>query len=238
MKTIHNIKSILFFFLLGAFLHDTSPAQVITTYPYGLIPLDTNAYKLRNDSTGKNTYLIPVCGIRDNIRCDLKYATKDNFTGIELYSIGVAYLAKEVAQALSEAAEELEKAGYGLVIWDAYRPYSVTIRFWELIGNEDYVAHPSKGSRHNRGCAVDVALYDIKSKQVVDLPTTFDHFGPEAAANALCSSELKCNNRDVLISTMQRHGFNVLASEWWHFDFTGWEDFPVMDVPLEWLVHQ
>jgi D-alanyl-D-alanine dipeptidase len=164
---------------------------------------------------------------------DLRYATTNNFMHERLYPVAKAYLRAPVAAALADAERELAAEGLGLKVWDAYRPYSVTVKMWEPIKNPDYVADPKKGSRHNRGAAVDLTLIDLKTGKELAMPTGFDDFTPRARNdfNALPAEVLA--NRAKLRDVMTRHGFEPLPSEWWHYDFKGWERFELLDVPLE-----
>jgi D-alanyl-D-alanine dipeptidase len=128
---------------------------------------------------------------------------------------------------------ELNKSGIGLKIFDGYRPYSVTVKFYELASDKSFVANPKDGSRHNRGCAIDLTLINLKTGKELEMPTPYDSFAPEAAANFDKLSEQVLKNRALLINTMEKNGFKVLSNEWWHFDFNGWKNFELMDIPFE-----
>jgi len=167
------------------------------------------------------------------VALDLRYATTNNFMHERLYPVAKAYLRAPVAAALADAERELAAEGLGLKIWDAYRPYSVTVKMWEPIKNPDFVADPKKGSRHNRGAAVDLTLIDLKTGKELAMPTGYDSFTPRSRNdfNDLPAEVLA--NRAKLRDVMTRHGFEPLPSEWWHYDFKGWERFELLDVPLE-----
>jgi len=167
------------------------------------------------------------------VALDLRYATTNNFMHERLYPVAKAYLRAPVAAALADVERELAAEGLGLKIWDAYRPYSVTVKMWEPIKNPDFVADPKKGSRHNRGAAVDLTLIDLKTGKELAMPTGYDAFTPRARNdfNELPAEVLA--NRAKLRDVMTRHGFEPLPSEWWHYDFKGWERFELLDVPLE-----
>ncbi len=175
------------------------------------------------------TSLIP------SLQYDLKYASKRNFSGVRVYprSTRHTYLRQQPAQALADVAAELDSLGIHLKIWDAYRPYSVTQRFWELIGDERYVANPAKGSGHNRGVAVDLTLVDAKTGKELKMPTEFDDF---SAAAHHGNKELDPNrvaNRELLCSTMVRHGFIPLDTEWWHYYWPGAERYDILNIPFK-----
>jgi len=118
-------------------------------------------------------------------------------------------------------------------IYDAYRPYKATVKFYEFYRDTTYVASPYRGSRHNRGCAVDITLVDLKTGKELAMPTEFDSFKKEAWPSTPVKDSLVRKNRELLISVMQQHGFKVNASEWWHFDFTGWQQYEVTDIDFE-----
>ncbi len=164
------------------------------------------------------------------IRLDIRYATSDNFTGEQVYPYPAAWLRKPAALALAQVQQALDSIGLALVVYDAYRPYAATLKFYEVYPDTRFVADPAKGSRHNRGAAVDVGLVRKSDNTFLPMPTSYDYFGEEAfpTYNKL-PQELK-NNRDLLILTMQRYGFEVMSSEWWHFDFLGWQRFSLLDL--------
>ncbi len=143
------------------------------------------------------------------------------------------YLRAPAARALADVQHELAASGLGVKVFDGYRPYRVTRQLWEPLKNPDYVADPAKGSRHNRGAAVDLTIVDLRTGEEIPMPTGYDEMTPRAAQayNELPADVLA--NRAKLRDVMTRHGFDPLPSEWWHFDFRGWERFELMDVPLE-----
>ena len=187
----------------------------------------------------KNLYpeqtLLEIVKEIPSIKLDIKYATKDNFTGFSVYNQARAFARKPVVEALQKIQKELNPQGLGLKIFDAYRPYAVTVKFWNItpLDKKDYVANPEKGSRHNRGCAIDLTIINMKTGEELQMPTPFDSFFKEAAADYDDIPLKAKKNRDFLIAIMQRNGFNVIKNEWWHFDFKGWENYPLMDIPFK-----
>ena len=175
--------------------------------------------------------LVEVAAQDGRIRVLAVYATPDNFVGEALYPEPRIFLRRSAMERLSRVQSALESRGMGLMVFDGYRPWSVTRRMWEVIGDPDYVADPSKGSRHNRGMAVDVTLVDGRGNRL-PMPTDFDAFVPEARADAEVLEPMRTNRR-VLIEAMAAQGFRVLSSEWWHFDCDGWEGRALLDVPIE-----
>lgn len=164
---------------------------------------------------------------------DVRYATSDNFMRTQLYPVARTYLRAPAATALSAARKELAAQGIGIKVFDGYRPYRVTKAMWEPIRNPDYVADPAKGSRHNRGAAVDLTLIDLKTGAELAMPTGYDDFTPRAHHDFTDLSPEVLRNRALLRDVMVRHGFEPLPSEWWHYDFKGWDRFELMDVGLE-----
>jgi D-alanyl-D-alanine dipeptidase len=138
-----------------------------------------------------------------------------------------------VAEALKKAQAEFKKNGAGIKIYDGYRPYKATVKFYEVYHDTTYVASPYRGSRHNRGCALDMTLIDLKTGQELKMPTEFDSFKKEAWPTTPVKDPEAKKNRDLIIRVMEQHGFKVNASEWWHFDFVGWQKYEVMDIDFE-----
>ncbi|HVE73093.1 MAG TPA: M15 family metallopeptidase [Thermoanaerobaculia bacterium] len=169
------------------------------------------------------------------IPLDIRYATPDNFMKQILYPVAKAYLRAPAARALAEVDRELAQRGLGIKVFDAYRPYRVTVAMWEPIMNPDYVADPAKGSRHNRGAAVDLTLIDRTTGAELPMPTPYDDFTSRAAHEFTDLPADVVANRALLREVMERHGFEALPSEWWHYDFKGWREYELMDIPLEHL---
>lgn len=165
------------------------------------------------------------------VRLDIRYATADNFTKAVVYPAARCLLRPEAAAALKLVQEDLAPAGMGLKVWDCYRPLSVQKRFWELVPDPRYVADPKKGSRHNRGAAVDLTLVDAAGREL-EMPTGYDDFSEAAHRASTAGSPAARANAKRLEEAMLRRGFKGLSTEWWHFDFAGWEAFPLLDVPL------
>jgi D-alanyl-D-alanine dipeptidase len=197
-----------------------------------LIINDMHAYQ-SSVKSDKNKELVEIKKWIPNIKLDIRYATKNNFAKIAVYKQAKAFARLPVVEALRNVQNELNKSGIGLKIFDGYRPYSVTVKFYELASDKSFVANPKDGSRHNRGCAIDLTLINLKTGKELEMPTPYDSFAPEAAANFDKLSEQVLKNRALLINTMEKNGFKVLNNEWWHFDFNGWKNFELMDIPFE-----
>jgi len=201
-------------------------------YKYGLKPAHYDSYIQSLQAKPENE-LIDLEKFIPNIVLDIRYATINNFTKEIIYNLAKAYARKPVAEALKKAQTEFNKLGLGIKIFDAYRPYSATIKFYEVYRDTTYVASPYKGSRHNRGCAIDMTLVDLDTGKDLTMPTEYDSFKKEAWPSTPVKDPNIKKNRDLIISIMQKHGFKVNSSEWWHFDFIGWQKFEVMDISFE-----
>lgn len=176
--------------------------------------------------------LVDIHKLDPNIIIDLKYATRDNFTGQVVYPVNKCYLREEVATKLLKVQKKLNKIGLGLKIWDAYRPLSVQYKFWELVPDPRYVADPKTGSNHNRGAAVDVTLVDSKGKELL-MPTEFDDFTEKASGDYMNLPKEAIKNRDLLKKYMTEEGFEPMATEWWHFNDKNIKNYPILDIPLD-----
>lgn len=179
--------------------------------------------------------LLELIKLDPAIRLDMRYSTANNFTGQILYDEARAFLAAPAAQAVARASKMAQADGFGLTIYDAYRPWRITKKLWDAtpVGpKKNYVANPKRGSKHNRGCAVDLTLHDLQTGQLVEMPTEFDDFSEKAHRDYMGASAVAIANRARLARYLEAEGFVGLSNEWWHFDFTGWEQFPVMDIPF------
>jgi D-alanyl-D-alanine dipeptidase len=166
------------------------------------------------------------------IRLDIRYASANNFAGFAMYERAEAYCRPVVATALARAQAELERWGYGLIIFDAYRPWSVTKFFWDIVppASRAFVADPAVGSRHNRGCAIDLSLCGLASANEIEMPSRYDEPTARSQADYWGGTSRQRWHRDLLRAAMEGQGFIVHPDEWWHFDFHSWPDFDVEDV--------
>lgn len=172
--------------------------------------------------------LVEIQAVAPNVKIDLKYATKDNFTGQIVYNFQRCLLLQEAALRLKEVQNELETIGLSLKIWDGFRPVAAQWKFWELVPDERYVSDPRKGGRHTRGTAVDLTLI-TKEGLELPMPSGFDDFSEKAHRTYTeCSAE-EMKNREFLQQIMEKHGFIGLPTEWWHFDLVGWEAYEPID---------
>lgn len=179
--------------------------------------------------------LVPVTTFDSTIRLEIRYATTNNFLSTVFYDTAAAWLQRPAARALARASESLREEGYGLLVFDGYRPWFVTKAFWDATPDSLrwLVANPAHGSRHNRGSAVDITLYDLSTGRPVEMTGTYDEATSRSRANYPGGTSRERWHRDLLRRAMEREGFEVIESEWWHFDYKDWERYPVLNVPFD-----
>ncbi|MCC3151525.1 M15 family metallopeptidase [Hymenobacter sp. BT770] len=189
-------------------------------------PQETGAFKPSD--------LVELQRLDPTIQLDIRYATSKNLVGRPVYTEARAFLQRPAAEALARVNKELEPLGYRLLIFDGYRPWSVTKVFWDITpkGKREFVANPKKGSRHNRGCAVDLSLWDIAAAKEVQMTGEYDEMSPRSYANYPGGTPAQRALRDLLRSKMEQNGFAVLEAEWWHFDYQDWKSYRIQNVPF------
>ena len=179
--------------------------------------------------------LVELATLDPSIHFDIRYATKNNFLGEPLYSQARAFLQRPAADALLKAGQVLRAQGFGFLIHDAYRPWYVTKMFWDATPERlhGFVADPRKGSKHNRGCAVDLSIYYLSSGKPVVMPSGYDEMTPRAFPDYKGGTAEQRELRDKLRKIMEGQGFSVDKSEWWHFDFREWTKYPILNIAFE-----
>ncbi len=175
--------------------------------------------------------LVNIKTINPHILVDLRYAGTNNFTGKKIYRTALCYLKKATALKLDAVQKELEKQGLGLKIWDGYRSPATQKNFWRLVADPRYVAPPAQGSRHTRGCSVDVTLVTSAGNEL-PMPTDFDDFSEKAHQKFMQLPAATINNRNLLTQVMKKHGFIQATHEWWHFDDSDWKNCPLLNVNI------
>ncbi|OIR00727.1 D-alanyl-D-alanine dipeptidase [mine drainage metagenome] len=182
-----------------------------------------------------NKRMIDLCARIKDIQIDLRYASVNNFMHRKMYpsKTNFSFLRLPVANALHLVQEKLKQKGLGLKIFDAYRPYDVTKKFWELVHDERYVANPAKGSGHNRGIAVDLTIIDLQTKQELNMGTGFDNFSDSAHQSFINFPQQVLDNRKLLKQTMQQFGFIPLETEWWHYSWPHAEQFEILNISFK-----
>ena len=175
--------------------------------------------------------LVELTKLDPTIELDIRYATANNFLSTPVYTRPAAYLQRPAAEALVRVHRALSAQGYGLLIHDAYRPWWVTKVFWDATPPtmREFVADPAQGSRHNRGCAVDLTLYDLRSGRPISMPSVYDEMTPRAYPNYAGGTPTQREHRDLLRRAMESEGFTVYETEWWHFDFNDWRLYPIVN---------
>jgi len=173
--------------------------------------------------------LVDLMTLDPGLRFDIRYAGTNNFMGFPLYERTGAWLQRPAALALVRANAALRPYGFGLMIHDGYRPWRVTKLFWDATPEDAhiFVADPARGSRHNRGCAVDLTLYDLKTGQAVEMTSRYDEMSPRAFADYPGGTSLQRWRRELLRRVMEAQGFAVYPQEWWHFDYRTWADYAI-----------
>ncbi|HQO26825.1 MAG TPA: M15 family metallopeptidase [Acidobacteriota bacterium] len=179
--------------------------------------------------------LVDVAALDPTIQLDIRYATDRNFLGVPVYEQARALLQRPAAEALVRVQRGLESRGLGLRVYDAYRPWSVTWVFWEATPPElrRYVADPAQGSRHNRGCAVDVTLIRLATGEAVPMPSGYDEMTPRAHVDYPGGPAQPRQMREVLRQAMAAEGFEVYPYEWWHFDYRDWRRYAIANIPFD-----
>ncbi len=218
--------------LLLLFLLSVSPACAPAAAPRGTAsgpPAEKGSFRKPD--------LVELVRLDRTVHLDIRYATPNNFARRAVYREARAFLQRPAAEAMVRAHRALAARGYGIVVFDGYRPWSVTKLFWEIVTPQDrargFVANPAKGSKHNRGCAVDLSLYDLATGAESEMPSTYDEFSDRASPDYRGGSKELLERRDLLRKTMEAEGFEVDPGEWWHYNYRDWREYPILDVPFE-----
>ncbi|MGV3656657.1 MAG: M15 family metallopeptidase [Chitinophagaceae bacterium] len=226
-----NFKIIIFsaLFAIGTAFSQSAEAQQMRV-------VHTEVFYRQQVKADSNFLMVELKSNIPSLIYDIKYATTHNFTGTQLYQKGnKTFLRLPAARALNAVQNNLAQKGYGLKIWDAYRPYRATQAMWNLIQDERYVANPAKGSGHNRGLAVDVTIIDLATGAELDMGTAYDHFTDTAHHSFQQLSTTVLQNRALLKTTMEKAGFAALSTEWWHYSWPNDRAYDVMDFSFDQL---
>ena len=226
-------------------MHRTSAGPRILKFSSLSAPLITVLLLLANNAvaqgppveTGpfRTAELVELTKLDPTIKLDIRYATKNNFLGKAVYKQTRAFLQRPAAEALVRVNQSLRKQGYGVVVFDGYRPWAVTKVFWDVTPQDKkiFVADPSKGSRHNRGAAVDLSLFDLKTGAEVKMPSEYDEMTERAHINYECATPETKRMRELLHNAMTAEGFVVYEPEWWHYDYKDWKEYPILNVKFQ-----
>jgi D-alanyl-D-alanine dipeptidase len=195
-------------------------------------PAQTGPPKEQNK---REAHLVELTALDNSIKLDIRYATENNFVGKKVYPEARAFLQKPAAKAVVKVHKKLNMRGLGIVIFDGYRPWSITKLFWEVTSEDKrkFVANPEKGSKHNRGCAVDLSIFDLKTGELIEMPSGYDEFTERASPDYTGGTEKQRANRDMLRKLMENAGFTINPNEWWHFDYKDWEKYAIYDISFD-----
>ncbi len=176
--------------------------------------------------------LVELVKLDSTVKLDIRYAGSNNFLGKPVYKEARAFLQRPAAEALLAVHKELARSGYGLLIHDGYRPWAITKLFWDMTSGfqREFVADPKTGSKHNRGCAVDLTIYDLATGKVVEMPGSYDEMTPRSYPDYPGGPPEARAKRDLLRKAMESHGFTVESNEWWHFNYKDWTLYPILDI--------
>ena len=236
MKLNKHLFAVLAFILIACSKDDAVTNELnIAPNQYGLKVISRYEDYTATIKADSNNRLMNLEAIIPGVQLDIRYATANNFTGQKVYDSAMAFLRLAPAKALQQVQNELKAQNLGLRVYDAYRPYTITIKFYEIYKDTNFVAAPWLGSRHNRGCAVDVSLIDLSTQQEIPMPTEYDDFTAKAKPDYADLPDSVKANRKLLIDIMAKYNFEVHHSEWWHFDYTGWDKYYLMDIPFRQL---
>ena len=188
----------------------------------------------REAGTFRKPDLVELVRLDKTIHLEIRYATANNFVGRPVYKEARAFLQRPAAEALLRAHHSLRDKGFGLLIFDAYRPWSVTKLFWDVVPPEkrEFVADPAEGSKHNRGCAVDLSLYDLVTGAEIEMPSAYDEMSERAYPEYAGGSASARAARSALRAAMEKEAFSVEPNEWWHFNYRDWGSYPIADIPF------
>lgn len=177
--------------------------------------------------------LVELVTLDPGIKLDIRYAKSNNFLKKPVYPEARAFLQRPAAEAMLRAHKALAKHGYGLLIHDGYRPWTITKMFWDMTAGtpmQEFVANPKSGSKHNRGCAVDLTMYDLKTGEAVQMPGDYDEPSERSYPTYKGGTADQRARRDLLRRTMEAEGFTVEPNEWWHFNYKDWPLYPILDI--------
>ena len=235
LKQLFSVLILLFLIVSNSSCSNGDDDKLRNPYNLDLVT-DYKEYNKMLESNPQHE-LVKINDVVESVFLDIKYASPDNFTKEVIYTSPDAFTRIKVAEALKNVADSLASYDLSLKIYDAYRPYAATLKFYEVYPDTNFVANPRYGSRHNRGCAIDLTLVERESGKEIPMPTPFDEFSEKAHPDYAELPDTVLKNRQFLFSIMEHFGFTHYPTEWWHFDFTGWNDYPLMDLSFEELLN-
>ena len=212
--------------LLASFVHPSTPLGVTLSLSKG-----QDRPPATPEATRKAD-LVELVKLDKTIRLDIRYAGTNNFLGKPVYKEARAFLQRPAAESLLKAHRDLAKSGYGLLIHDGYRPWTITKLFWDMTSGtqREFVADPKTGSKHNRGCAVDLTMYELATGRAVQMPGDYDEMTERSYPDYKGGTAEQRARRDLLRKAMESHDFTVEPNEWWHFNYKDWKEYPILDI--------
>ena len=224
MKSIKQILSVIIIFSSLVFSQDKKLNE------YGLYvigDMDEYIQLVKEDST---KLLVDLQEFIPGLKTDVRYATENNFLGEQVYPESKVFARLPAAKGLKDVQEKLKEKNLELKIYDSYRPYAITLKMYETYKDTTYVASAWSGSRHNRGCAVDLSIVSSETGEELQMPTPYDDFTEKAHSDFTDLPDDAIKNRELLRTLMEQNGYKIYPSEWWHFDFDGWKNFELVDL--------
>ena len=199
-----------------------------------LAPLLAQDQPPKESGSFRKPDLVELVALDSTIKLDIRYATSNNLAHRPVYAEARAFLQRPAAEALVRAHRALRADGYGLLVFDGYRPWRVTKLFWDVTppDKREFVANPAEGSKHNRGCAVDLSMFDLKTGREIEMPSVYDEMSPRAYPDYAQGPADARQRRDRLRRAMEAEGFTVEPNEWWHFNYKDWKQYPIADIPF------
>jgi len=214
----------------------TGPVPAVPTYKLEALRAEAlRALPPEETGTFRPSDLVEVTSLDRTILLDVRYATSNNFLRWPVYPEARVFLQRPAAESVVRAHRALAPQGYGLLLFDGYRPWYVTRIFWDAVPptQRDFVADPAEGSRHNRGCAVDLTLYVLATGREVQMPSGYDDFSEKAHPDYTGGTPAQRAARDVLRRAMEAEGFTVNDREWWHYDCRDWQQYRIENVAFK-----
>lgn len=232
----HRVRFCCFFLLVQLGFAQEASFRITPLRPVQELRAEAlKAHPLPEQGNFREPELMELVKLDPTIKLDVRYATTNNFLGTPVYTQAQAFLQRPAAEALLRAHQELKAQGYGLIIHDGYRPWYVTKIFWDATPDDKkiFVANPAEGSKHNRGCAVDLSLYDLETGKEVKMPSGYDEMTDRAYADYTGGTADERSLRTLLRKAMESQGFKVNPTEWWHFDYKDWKQYPILNTRFE-----
>ena len=214
------------------FVQDKPPVRLAPASSTSLLALGQGPPV--DPAASRRADLVELVKLDPTIKLDIRYAGTNNFLGKPVYKESRAFLQRPAAEAVVRAHRALASHGYGLLIHDGYRPWAITKLFWDMTSGKqrEFVADPKSGSKHNRGAAVDLTMYEVKTGKAVQMPGDYDEMTERSHPDYTGGPADARARRDLLRKVMEAEGFTVEPNEWWHYNYKDWREYPILDIPF------